>query len=46
MNTSMMALAVGLTRWWVRLYTAGPPPEVRDDRRDMLAASLVHYGAI
>ena len=36
----MMRLVTGLMRGWVRLYTAGLPPDRRDDRRAEIASDL------
>ncbi len=43
MSTPMM-LAIGLTRWWVRLYTKGLPPEMRDARRAEIESDLWEQG--
>jgi hypothetical protein len=40
----MMKLAIGLTRAWVRLYTKGLPPELRDDRRAEIESDLWEQG--
>lgn len=40
----MMTLAIGLTRWWVRLYTKGLPPEMRDARRAEIESDLWEQG--
>lgn len=40
MSTSIMAVVVRLVRGWVRLYTAGLPPAVRDGRRAEVASDL------
>jgi hypothetical protein len=39
-----MTLAIGLTRWWVRLYTKGLPPEMRDARRAEIESDLWEQG--
>jgi hypothetical protein len=40
----MMTLAIGLTRWWVRLYTKGLPPQTRDARRAEMESDLWEQG--
>ena len=40
MSGFMMRLVTGLMRGWVRLYTAGLPPDRRDDRRAEIASDL------
>ncbi len=42
--STLMTLAIGLTRWWVRLYTKGLPPELRDDRRAEIESDLWEQG--
>ena len=39
-----MTFAVRLTRRWVRLYTAGLPPEARDARRAEIESDLWEHG--
>ena len=39
-----MTLAIGLTRWWVRLYTKGLPPQFRDARRAEIDSDLWEQG--
>ena len=40
----MMTLAIGLTRWWVRLYTKGLSLEMRDARRAEIESDLWEQG--
>ena len=40
----MIALAIGLTRAWVRLYTKGLPPERRETRRAEIDSDLWEQG--
>ncbi len=42
----MMTLAIGLTRWWVRLYTKGLPPERRDARRAEIESDTWEQGEL
>ncbi len=42
--STLMTLAIGLTRWWVRLYTRGLPPEMRDARRAEIESDLWEQG--
>ncbi len=44
MTASMLTLAARLTRWWVRLYTKGLPPEMRDARRAEIESDLWEQG--
>jgi hypothetical protein len=44
MTTLIMTFAIGLTRWWVRLYTRGLPPEMRDARRAEIESDLWEQG--
>ena len=45
MNAAM-ALAVGMTRSWVALYTSGLPPELRDARRAEIDSDLWEHRQI
>ena len=40
----MMTLAIGLTRWWVRLYTRGLPSEMKYARRAEIESDLWEQG--
>jgi hypothetical protein len=39
-STLILARGIRVTRHWVRLYTAGLPPEIRDTRRAELESDL------
>ena len=39
-STGFMPRSVGFVRAWVRLYTAGLPPGLRDSRREEIDADL------
>lgn len=40
MSTLILARVIHMTRHWVRLYTAGLPPEIRKVRREELESDL------
>jgi hypothetical protein len=39
-STLLLPRVIGVTRHWVRLYTAGLPPEIREGRRAELESDL------
>ena len=44
MSAFMMTLAVGLVRWWVRLYTSGLPSGAREARGAEIDSDLWEQG--
>ena len=45
MSAAMLTLVVGLAHWWVRLYTSGLPPDIREARRAEIASDLWEQAA-